>query len=95
MVRTKVHFTEAQVAFLKQEAASRNISVAEVVRQIIDTLMRPSDTGGTAQVKSVGLGNVAGATKKQRTAMKPLLKLRGTFRHMLTATQLSRMRAQQ
>ena len=39
MVRTQIQLTEEQVQSLKQLAASRNISIAELIRRSVDTLL--------------------------------------------------------
>ncbi len=42
MVRTQVQLTEKQVNTLKNLAASRYLSIAELIRQAVDTLIKSS-----------------------------------------------------
>ena len=44
MVRTQVQLTERQVKLLKQLAASKNTSVAEIIRQAIDNFLKMQTT---------------------------------------------------
>jgi len=39
MVRTQIQLTEEQARALKQLAASRHLSIAELIRQAVDTLL--------------------------------------------------------
>jgi hypothetical protein len=43
MIRTQVQFTEQQIEALRALAASRDVSIAELVRQSVDQLIRTSD----------------------------------------------------
>ena len=43
MVRTQVQLTEAQVEALKALAAQRQVSIAELVRQGVEQLLRAGD----------------------------------------------------
>ena len=40
MVRTQIQLTEEQVKALKKIALSRHLSIAEIVRQAVDTVIR-------------------------------------------------------
>ncbi|BBO16259.1 CopG family transcriptional regulator [Candidatus Brocadia pituitae] len=40
MVRTQIQLTEEQVMALKKIALSRHLSVAEIIRQAVDTVIR-------------------------------------------------------
>ncbi|NUO07594.1 MAG: ribbon-helix-helix protein, CopG family [Candidatus Brocadia sp.] len=40
MVRTQIQLTEEQVKALKKIALSRHLSVAEIIRQAVDTIIR-------------------------------------------------------
>ena len=42
MIRTQIQLTEEQLEALKSLAASRDVSVAELVRQSVDQLIRSS-----------------------------------------------------
>ena len=42
MVRTQIQLTEDQVKVLKRIAASRQLSVAELIRRAVDTLIKTS-----------------------------------------------------
>jgi len=42
MIRTQIQLTEEQVRALRNLAAARRISVAELIRQGVDTLIRAS-----------------------------------------------------
>ena len=44
MVRTQIQVTEQQWAFVKDVAAKEHVSMAEVIRQGIDTLFRAAVT---------------------------------------------------
>ena len=44
MVRTQIQLTEEQARSLKRLAASRQVSIAELIRQGVDTVLR-SNTG--------------------------------------------------
>lgn len=43
MIRTQIQFTEDQWKALKKMAASRHISVAEIVRQSVEQMLRSPD----------------------------------------------------
>jgi isocitrate dehydrogenase kinase/phosphatase len=43
MIRTQVQFTEEQWQALKRMAASRHVSVAEIVRQSVEMMLRSPD----------------------------------------------------
>ena len=40
MVRTQIQLTEEQVRALKKSAVSRHLSVAKIIRQAVDTVIR-------------------------------------------------------
>lgn len=40
MVRTQIQLTEEQVMALKKIALSRHLSIAEIIRQAVDTVIR-------------------------------------------------------
>jgi hypothetical protein len=40
MVRTQIQLTEEQVKALKKIALSRHLSIAEIIRQAVDTVIR-------------------------------------------------------
>ena len=40
MVRTQIQLTEEQVKALKKMALSRHLSIAEIIRQAVDTVIR-------------------------------------------------------
>jgi hypothetical protein len=40
MIRTQIQFTKKQLEVLKKIAASRHVSISEVVRQTVDQLIR-------------------------------------------------------
>ena len=40
MVRTQIQLTEEQVKALKKIAVSRHLSIAEIIRQAVDTVIR-------------------------------------------------------
>ena len=40
MVRTQIQLTEEQVKALKKNALSRHLSIAELIRQAVDTVIR-------------------------------------------------------
>jgi hypothetical protein len=40
MVRTQVQLTEQQAKALKKLASSRHLSIAEIIRQAVDTMIR-------------------------------------------------------
>ncbi|MBI5308896.1 MAG: ribbon-helix-helix protein, CopG family [Planctomycetes bacterium] len=40
MVRTQIQLTEEQVKSLKRIALSRHLSIAEIIRQAVDTVIR-------------------------------------------------------
>ena len=44
MVRTQIQLTEEQVKALKKIALSRHLSIAEIVRQAVDTVIRTNTT---------------------------------------------------
>jgi Arc/MetJ-type ribon-helix-helix transcriptional regulator len=50
MVRTQIQLTEEQMADLKKLAAERGVSVAELVREGVQALLRAS-RGGTREEK--------------------------------------------
>jgi len=43
MIRTQIQFTEDQWQALKKMAASRHVSVAEIVRQSVEQMLRSPD----------------------------------------------------
>lgn len=44
MVRTQIQLTEEQVKVLKQLATSRHVSIAELIRRAVDTMINTSTT---------------------------------------------------
>ncbi|HEY4481951.1 MAG TPA: CopG family transcriptional regulator [Candidatus Brocadiaceae bacterium] len=44
MVRTQIQLTEEQVKALKKIALSRHLSIAEIIRQAVDTVIRTNTT---------------------------------------------------
>jgi len=44
MVRTQIQLTEEQVKALKRIALSRHLSIAELIRQAVDTVIRTNTT---------------------------------------------------
>ncbi len=44
MVRTQIQLTEEQVKALKKIALSRHLSIAELIRQAVDTVIRTNTT---------------------------------------------------
>jgi len=42
MIRTQIQLTEDQVQALKKIAASRNVSIARLIRQAVDTMIHSS-----------------------------------------------------
>jgi len=44
MVRTQIQLTEEQAAALKRLAAAKRVSVAELIRQGVETLIRSEET---------------------------------------------------
>jgi hypothetical protein len=40
MVRTQIQLTEEQAQYLKKMALSRHLSIAELIRQALDTMIR-------------------------------------------------------
>jgi hypothetical protein len=49
MIRTQVQLTEEQAQALKSLASARQVSVAELIRQSVDTLIRASGTIDAAE----------------------------------------------
>lgn len=45
MVRTQIQFTADQIERLKQEAAARNVSVSQVVRDAVELGLPPKGSG--------------------------------------------------
>lgn len=56
MVRTQIQLTEEQVKGLRKIAVSRHLSVAELIRQSVDTILRTT--------------TVANSEERQKRAMK-------------------------
>lgn len=46
MVRTQIQLTEEQVMALKKIALSRHLSIAEIIRQAVDTVIRTDTVVG-------------------------------------------------
>ncbi len=46
MVRTQIQLTEEQVKALKKIALSRHLSIAEIIRQAVDTVIRTNTIVG-------------------------------------------------
>lgn len=46
MVRTQIQLTEEQVKALKKMALSRHLSIAEIIRQAVDTVIRTNTVVG-------------------------------------------------
>jgi len=46
MVRTQIQLTEEQVKALKKIALSRHLSIAEIIRQAVDTVIRTNTMVG-------------------------------------------------
>ncbi|MDG6027443.1 MAG: ribbon-helix-helix protein, CopG family [Candidatus Brocadia sp.] len=46
MVRTQIQLTEEQVKALKKIALSRHLSIAEIIRQAVDTVIRTDTVVG-------------------------------------------------
>lgn len=44
MVRTQIQLTEAQASALKKLALSRHLSIAELIRQAVDNMIKTSST---------------------------------------------------
>lgn len=44
MVRTQIQLTEAQARALKKLALSRHLSIAELIRQAVDNMIKTSST---------------------------------------------------
>jgi Arc/MetJ-type ribon-helix-helix transcriptional regulator len=59
MVRTQIQLTDAQVEELKELASSRHLSVAELIRQAVDAILRTNASVGREERRSRALG-VAG-----------------------------------
>jgi len=51
MVRTQIQLTEEQSQALKQLASERRVSVAELIRQATENLLRESSTRDRAELK--------------------------------------------
>jgi hypothetical protein len=51
MLRTQIRLTEEQSLALKSLAEKRRISVAELIRQVVDDLLRESPTLSRAEMK--------------------------------------------
>lgn len=51
MVRTQIQLTEEQAKALKELAASRDISVAELIRQSVDATLRALDSPKQEEIK--------------------------------------------
>jgi hypothetical protein len=51
MVRTQIQLTEAQAEALRRLAAERGVSMAELVRQSVDDLLRRSDAVDRREVR--------------------------------------------
>jgi len=51
MLRTQIRLTEEQSLTLKSLAAERRISVAEVIRQAVEDLLRQNPTSSRAEMK--------------------------------------------
>lgn len=56
MLRTQVQFTDEQVRSLRREAAARGVSIAEVVREAVDSHLRRQTAGARREraVRAVG-----------------------------------------
>jgi Ribbon-helix-helix domain len=55
MLRIQTRLTEEQSLALKSLAAERRVSVAQLIRQAVDDLLRRASTMGRAEMKRRGL----------------------------------------
>ena len=55
MIRTQIQFTREQWEALKKLAAARGISVAEVVRQSVDQLIRSPENRGIDEYRRLSV----------------------------------------
>jgi hypothetical protein len=51
MVRTLIQLREPQAAYLKEQAAAQDISVAELVRKSIDAMMKSPTVASREEIK--------------------------------------------
>ncbi len=51
MVRTQIQLTEEQAKTLKRIAATRHLSIAELIRQAVDTIIKSSAVSNTEERK--------------------------------------------
>lgn len=72
MIRTQVQLTEEQAAVLKRAAAARGVSMAEVLRQLVDThLVESPEADRRGRANAVvgrhrsGRGDVSGDHDRQ------------------------------
>lgn len=66
MIRTQVQFTDAQMRKLKRLAAERGVSVAALIREGVDLLVRGALEGGEAGRRQRALA-AAGRFRSDRT----------------------------
>lgn len=58
MVRTQIQLTEEQVKALKKIALSRHLSIAEIIRQAVDTVIRTNTMVGIEERRKRAIGIV-------------------------------------
>lgn len=66
MVRTQMQLTEEQAAVLKRVAATRHLSVAELIRQAVDLFIRTSTfiSEGERRSRAIDIAGRFGSGKK-------------------------------
>lgn len=66
MVRTQIQLTEKQIKALKKLSSSQHLSVAELIRQAIDNLLKPSGVMDADEQKQRALDIVGKFTSGRR-----------------------------
>lgn len=66
MVRTQIQLTEEQSKALKRLAASRQLSIAELIRQAVDGLIKsgPSESMEERRRRAVGMAGKFGSGRR-------------------------------
>ena len=70
MVRTQIQLTEAQAKTLKRLAHSRHLSVAELIRQAVDNMIKTSTLGDIEERRKRALAVVGKFSSGKRDISK-------------------------
>jgi len=60
MLRTQIQLTERQAAMLKRLARERNVSMASVIRDAVDSVIEGADRQARVERAIAALGSVSG-----------------------------------